>query len=130
MKKFISVRLASNLIITVLIIALGMHVLILSNVLPYDFIWGGRVESRDQLLILESISISIQLVFIFIIAVKAGYIFKGRLKRTTIIGTWVMCGVMILNTLGNLASTSSVETIFMTPLTILMAILAFRLAID
>lgn len=107
-----------------------MHVLILSNVLPYDFIWGGRVESRDQLLILESISISIQLVFIFIIAVKAGYIFKGRLKRTTIIGTWVMCGVMILNTLGNLASTSSVETIFMTPLTILMAILAFRLAID
>lgn len=130
MKKFISVRLASNIIITIFTFALGMHILILSNVLPHDFVWGGRVTSKIDLLILEFISIVMQLLFIFIIAVKAGYIFKGRFKRTAIIGTWTLFGVMILNTIGNLASISSLETIVMTPLTIFLALLAFRLAIE
>ncbi len=130
MKKFISVKLASNIIITIFTIALGMHVLILLNILPHDFVWGGRVTSKSNLLVLETISIVLQLLFIFIIAVKAGYILKGRFKRTVIIGTWTIFGVMLLNTIGNLASFSSLETIVMTPLTIFLALLAFRLAIE
>ena len=42
MKNLISIRLASNIIITINTIALLMHVLILLNILPHDFVWGGR----------------------------------------------------------------------------------------
>jgi hypothetical protein len=75
-------------------------------------------------------SIFIQILFIFIIALKAGYILPGKLKRTATIGIWVIFVFMIMNTIGNLASSSGLETLIMTPLTILLAILTFRLAIE
>ena len=130
MKNLISIRLASNIIITINTIALLMHVLILLNILPYDFVWGGRLKSEGDLIIFESISIVLQTLFISIITVKAGYVFKGKFKRTVNVGTWVMFGLMVLNTIGNLASNSGLETMVMTPLTIVLALLVFRLAIE
>lgn len=130
MKKIISIRLASNIIITINTIALLMHVLILLKIMPYDFVWGGRIKSEADFILLESISIVVQMLFIFIIAVKAGYVFKGRFKRAINISTWLMVGLMVLNTIGNLLSNSGLETMVMTPLTSLLALLAFRLAIE
>ena len=104
MKKLISIRLASNIIITINTIALLMHVLILLRIMPYDFVWGGRLKSETDLIIFESISIVVQTVFISIIAVKAGYVLKGKFKRTVNIGTWIMFGLMVLNTIGNVFS--------------------------
>ena len=130
MKKLISIRLASNIIITINTIALLMHVLILLRIMPYDFVWGGRLKSETDLIIFESISIVVQTVFISIIAVKAGYVLKGKFKRTVNIGTWVMFGLMVLNTIGNVVSISGLETMVMTPLTSVLALLIFRLAIE
>jgi hypothetical protein len=130
MKKLISIRLASNIIITINSIALFMHLLILLKIMPYDFVWGGRLKSEADLIIFESISIVVQLLFITIVAVKAGYVFKGKFKKTVNVGTWVMFGLMVLNTIGNLASVSGLETMVMTPITCLLALLVFRLAIE
>lgn len=130
MKKLISVRLASNIIITINTLALLMHVLILLKIVPHDFVWGGRLKSEADLIIFEIISIVVQILFISIIAVKTGYVFKGKFKRTVNVGTWVMFGLMALNTIGNLASSSALETLVMTPLTSLLALLVFRLAIE
>ena len=130
MKKLISIRLASNIIITINTIALLMHVLILLRIMPYDFVWGGRLKSETDLIIFESISIVVQTVFISIIAVKAGYVLKGKFKRTVNIGTWIMFGLMVLNTIGNVVSISGLETMVMTPLTSVLALLIFRLAIE
>ncbi|WP_342429593.1 hypothetical protein [Neobacillus sp. FSL H8-0543] len=129
MKKLISVKLTSNIIITINTLAILMHVLVLLKILPHDFVWGGRLKSED-LIMFESISIIVQLLFISIIAVKAGYVFKGRFKRTVNFCLWVLFGLMLLNTLGNLASSSGLETIVMTPLTLVLAFLVFRLAIE
>jgi hypothetical protein len=130
MKKFISKKLAGIVFITISTIALFMHVLILLNVLPHDFVWGGRLKSEENLILLESLSIIVQIIFISLIAVKAGYLFKGRFKRTANVGTWVIFSIMLLNTIGNLASNSALETMVMTPVTIVLALLAFRLAIE
>ncbi|MEH7444169.1 hypothetical protein V7201_17795 [Bacillus sp. JJ1122] len=130
MKKLISVSLASKIIITINSIAVLMHVLILFRILPQDFVWGGRLKSEEDLILFESISIVLQTLFIFIIAAKAGYVFRGRFNKTVNVGTWVLFGVMVLNTIGNFASNSGFETMVMTPLTILLALLVFRLAIE
>ena len=53
---------------------------ILLKIVPYDFEWGGRLKSETDLIIFESISIVVQTLFISIITVRAGYIFKGNLK--------------------------------------------------
>ncbi|OAS89499.1 MULTISPECIES: hypothetical protein [Metabacillus] len=130
MKKLISIRLASIIIITINTIALFMHLLILLKVVPYDFVWGGRLKNEVDLIIFESISIVVQLLFMTIVAVKAGYVFNGKFKKTVNVGTWVMFGLMALNTMGNLASASVLEKMVMTPITCLLALLLFRLAIE
>jgi hypothetical protein len=107
-----------------------MHILILLKIVPFDFVWGGRLKSETDLIIFESISIVVQILFISIVAVKAGYLFKGKFKKTVYVGTWVMFGLMVLNTIGNLVSISSLETMVMTPITCLLALLIFRLAIE
>lgn len=130
MKKLISIRLASNIIIAINAIAILMHVLILLKIVPYDFVWGGRLKSEADVIIFESISLVVQILFILIIAVKAGYVFKGKFKRTLNVSIWVMFGLIVLNTIGNLASNSGLETMVMTPLTSVLALLVFRLAIE
>jgi hypothetical protein len=130
MKKFISIRWASNIIITIITMALFMHVLILLKILPHTFVWGGQIKRESDLMIFESISIFVQILFILVITIKAEYAFKGKFKRIVNVGTWVMFGLMVLNTLGNLASDSRLETMVMTPITTLLALLVFRLAIE
>jgi hypothetical protein len=130
MKKLISMRMASHISLTINTMALLMHVLILLTILPYDFVWGGRLKRQEDAIIFEMVSILIQIVFISIIAVKSGYLLKGKFKRTSNIGIWVIFGVMILNSIGNVVSHSFLETVVMTPVTILLALLVFRLAIE
>lgn len=130
MKKLISIRLASNIIITINLLAILMHILILLKILPYDFVWGGRLKSESDMVIFESLSIVVQIIFILMIAIKAGYVFKGKFKRTVNISIWVLFGLMVLNTLGNLVSNSGLETIVMTPLTSILALLLLRLGIE
>lgn len=130
MKKLISIRLASNIIITINLLAILMHILILLKILPYNFVWGGRLKSESDMVIFESLSIVVQIIFILMIAVKAGYVFKGKFKRTVNVGIWVLFSLMVLNTLGNLVSNSGLETIVMTPITSVLALLLFRLGIE
>ncbi len=130
MKQIISVRLASNIIIAINTIALLMHILILLKIMPHHFTWGGQLKSERDVIIFESISIVIQILFIIIIAAKAGYIFKGKFQRTVNVSIWILFGIMVLNTIGNLVSISSLETIVMTPITSVLALLVFRLAIE
>lgn len=130
MKKLISIRLVSNIIITINLLAILMHILILLKILPYNFVWGGRLKSESDMVIFESLSIVVQIIFILMIAVKAGYVFKGKLKRTVNVGIWVLFGLLVLNTLGNLVSNSGLETIIMTPITSVLALLLFRLGIE
>lgn len=130
MKKFISFKLASTSILLICTLALFMHILILFQVIPYHFVWGGRLNSLTELYIFESISITVQLLFLFVIAVKAGYIFKGQFNRVVNIGVWAMFVLMILNTIGNLASSTFMETIIMTPITASLALFLFRIGIE
>ncbi|MCM3600959.1 hypothetical protein M3175_09465 [Robertmurraya korlensis] len=130
MKKIISFKLASTSIITICTLALFMHILILFQVIPYHFVWGGRLNSSTDLYIFETISITVQILFLLVILIKAGYMFKGKFKRVVNIGIWTMFVLMILNTIGNLASSSLFETIIMTPITALLSLFLFRIGME
>lgn len=130
MKKTISVQLTSNLLILINTLMLLVHIMIVLKILPYTFIWGGQIKNDSDLIKMESISILIQILFIFIIALKAGFILKGKFKKTASMGVWMIFAYMLLNTVGNLASRSGMETMIMTPITILLALLLFRLGIE
>jgi hypothetical protein len=103
----------------------------LAGVLPSSIVWGGAVQgSAEKLFVMEGISLVISLGFALLIAAKVGYIQAGKGNKFIDIGVWVFFAYMLLNTLGNLASSVSTENWLFAPITIVLAFLSFRLAIE
>lgn len=107
------------------------HILVLLKVIPADLIWGGMIQGgQANLLTLEVIALVVTLLFMLIIAAKIGYVQAGRFSGVVDIGVWLIFAFLLLNTLGNLASGISFENMVFAPITIILALCAFRLAIE
>lgn len=130
MKKFLSARLSGKILISLLIILLFFHVLVIVKAIPYEIVWGGQVNDPSSMFIYEGISIFITIIFILIISMKIGYINPGKFLRIVNIGLWCVFVYFLFNTIGNLTTSVILEKLIFTPVTIIMAILAFRLAIE
>ena len=131
MKRLISVKLAGNILLAALGLLFIFHILVLLGVLPPDIVWGGQIQGvQSNLMLLEGIALAVTLLFVLIVAAKTGYLQAGRLQPVVNIGVWLIFIFLLLNTLGNLASGVSFESLFAAPLTIILALCALRLAIE
>jgi hypothetical protein len=72
----------------------------------------------------------ITVLFSHVIMLKMGYIKAEKLRKVANIGIWVMFIFFILNTIANLTSGVTVENLTFAPITILLALLTLRLAIE
>ena len=131
MKKLISARLASNVLLIAMAMLMVFHVLVLIGVVPAAAIWGGQVEAgTGGLIVMEVIAMGVTLVFATIIAAGTGYLKAGRLRIVVKIGVWLIFAFLLLNTLGNLASGVAADGLIFSPITLILAFFAFRLAIE
>ncbi|MBE0639732.1 MAG: hypothetical protein IH598_14535, partial [Bacteroidales bacterium] len=48
------------------------HVLIVLRLIPYSFIWGGRLKSDRQMYVFEAFSISLNAAFLILMMTLAG----------------------------------------------------------
>ena len=129
MKKVISEKVALYGVLVILSLITVFHVLILIGVIPFDIVWGGRLTSREEMLRMESVSLLLNLLMLGIVARRAGWLKWGPGPRIIRILFWVMAGLFALNTLGNLASTRDLERAIFTPLTLLLVVFCWRLAL-
>ncbi|MFZ4827301.1 MAG: hypothetical protein ACOYLB_08090 [Phototrophicaceae bacterium] len=113
----------------VTLIALVYHALILSGVVPYKYAWGGRLQSAEQMIQFESVSIALLLIFSAIVFAHWKLAEKVVVKRITTVLLYVLSVVFLLNTVGNLLAVSLLEAILFTPLTFLSALFLLRLAL-
>jgi hypothetical protein len=131
MRKFISFTLAGNLLVIIMLLLLVFHILILLKVVPSDIVWGGQVsDPSSDMIILEIIALLVTLIFLFILAEKMEYIRFIKNKKVINTGIWIIFIYMIFNTIGNLTSAISVENLIFSPIAVIVAILALRLAIE
>jgi hypothetical protein len=130
-KKLISAKFAGNLLLVALGLLSIFHILVLLKVIPADIVWGGQVQGVPSNLIrLETIALFVTLLFMLIIAAKIGYLQAGKLSGAVNIGVWLIFAYLLLNTLGNVASGISFEKLLFAPITIFLALCAFKLAIE
>lgn len=130
MKKLIRVKSAGIVLLAIFGALITFHLLVLFQLLPPNIVWGGRIGgSSPSLFYLELFSLLLTIIFSLVIAAKIGYI---RTKSTKIINVllWIIFAYLVLNTLGNLASSSLLEKLVFTPITIVAAVLVLRLAIE
>lgn len=128
MKKLFTERTAIYCLLCILSTIIVFHLLVLVGVIPFQIVWGGRLTNRVQMVRFESVSIVINLVMLAVVAIRAGLL-KLRIKPSIITAAlWVMCVLFLLNTIGNLLSTNTFEKVVFTPLTLLLSLCCFRLA--
>lgn len=130
MKSIITERLAINGLLLFLSLFVLLHLLILFSIIPFEMVWGGRIKNHDEMVRLELVSIVANLLMLAIVAVRAGLL-RIRLSNTFMrVVFWLMSGLFLLNTVGNILSTNDFERFVFTPVTIILTMLCLRLAIS
>ena len=126
----IDIKLAASMMMAFLSCVVVFHLLVLSGVVPYDLVWGGRLENATQMYVFETVSITINLAIIVVVGIKGGYIKPFLPSNVVTFLLWVLAILFALNTVGNLFAESKVEMILFTPLTLISAVLFYRMAIE
>ena len=129
MSKIISTQTAGNILLVLFGLLAAFHILILFNLLPADIVWGGQAASSSNPRALLTVSLIFNVLFALVVAARMGYIETGGLSKVINVLLWVIFAYLLLNTAGNLASSSSLEKLLFTPITIVAAMLVLRLAI-
>ncbi len=130
MIKRINFTLAVHTMLAITVCISIFHLLVLSGMVPYDIVWGGRLKNETQMYRFEIVSLSINLLLLAVTLIKAGYL-KSRISRRIINSfLWIFAVLFTLNTLGNLMSANIFETIIFTPLTLLSALCCARMVME
>jgi hypothetical protein len=125
------VKAAANLSTLLFSIFIGAQLLLAAGVLPITMFWGGRqTELTPVLRVASLVSAAALILFIYIIRYRAGLAGSPPIPRWIRAGAWVVTGYMVLNMVGNFASTSSVERMLFGPLTLLLAIACLIVALS
>ncbi len=129
MTNLVSTKLAGHSLIALFIGVLIFHSLIITGVIPFGIVWGGRLANETEMIRFEAVSLVINLLMLLVVVAKMEY---GKIKlprRLVTIALWAMVILFSLNTVGNLFSKSEWEMIVFTPITFLSALFSLRLAL-
>ena len=129
MKKIITPSFAANGILVITSASLIFHFLIIFGVIPFENTWGGRLENREQMLVFESISIIVTLLVMIAVAIRIGYLIWNVKPNFLKVFFWILMLVFAINTVGNLFADNAFEKFFATPITLILAVFCWRLAI-
>ena len=121
-------RAAEYFLVLLFTLLLVFHVLIITSIIPYDIVWGSRLSSSQEMIVFELISLALNVFFLSVILMHAQIIRPILSTKVLKILIWVMMGLFILNTLGNLVSENDFEKLAFTPVTILLSIALYIVA--
>lgn len=124
--QWFSRRLAGQIVMISFSLLLGLHLLILLGSVPFTLFWGGRADANN-IGGLTIFALGVTLFVIFVTASNLQYIppIFPRLMRGIM---WIICGYLLMNTLGNVWSPNIVEQYYFAPTTLILAICAGRVA--
>jgi hypothetical protein len=104
------------------------HVFIITEIIPFDKVWAGKLKSVEEMRQFETFSILLNLVMFTVFVIKYRLLLQEKRNRLIDVIIWGFAGLFALNTLGNLFSESIVELILGTLLTLFSAALCVIIA--
>lgn len=113
-----------TLLVTFSLISI-FHVLALLQIVPYQYLWGGRLQSVEEMYLMESISLVANGFFVF-----CSYQYLQSLNRG-LVPIWIrivfgiISLIFFINTIGNLVAITSLETLLATPITAILSVVSF-----
>jgi len=123
-------KFALTIMLILVCLVVVFHCLVLTQVIPYHIVWGGKLQNVTQMRRLEIISILINVLLLSVVSIK-GKLLKLNMPVSVInIILWLFVMLFSLNTIGNLFAKARIETIVFTPLTFISAILCYRIVTE
>ena len=108
--------------------AILFQLTVLAGLIPTEMVWGGRLETAEERTAGAVVSITVLLVAVCLVLVGMRVIGK-RVPALGRWGLWALALLFALNTVGNLFALDLRETLIFTPVTLLGAVLSWRLAL-
>ena len=87
------------------------------------------METSEELLNFELISLFLSMLCLTAVLIRSGRIKYSKLLSVSRIFLWILTALFVLNTIGNLLATSLFEKFFAV-VTVIIALLCLRLAIE
>jgi hypothetical protein len=128
--RVISFKLAIWTVILLSSFVILFHFIVLLQIIPFENVWAGKLKSVREMYVYETVSIIVNCLLILTILVKGKMINLNISIKVINSLLWIFVVLFVLNTLGNLTSKTSLETIIATPLTFIFALLCLRIVTD
>lgn len=87
---------------------LVLHFMILIKIIPYNLVWGGRLKSEKEMVRFEIFSILINSLFVIVSLTQMSLLTIDLPKNVITYSLWLMTGLFLLNTLGNVTSKNKI----------------------
>ena len=105
-----------------LALVIAFHFLIFFKIIPFNIVWGGRLQSEQEMYMFEGVSIILNLLLIWILSLKA----KNVKRKFVDLTLWAFFILFSLNTIGNLFAHTNFEKYF-SILTLIFAVLLWKI---
>lgn len=128
-RRLIPERLAINSLLLLFSLVTVFHLLVLVRIIPFEIVWGGRLKNTDEMVAFESVSLLLNVIMFSVVGLFAGLLKIKVNQKFITVAFWLMAIVFLMNTVGNVLSVNNTEKIIFTPLTFVLCVFCFRLAI-
>lgn len=132
MRRFIAFRTAANVLLALFGAAFVFQLVVLAGFIPTEMVWGGRLANAEERSVGALVSLAVLLAMMAVLLLATGRVVLGaspvRSARVGRHGMWVIVVLFALNTVGNLFALDLRETLIFTPITLVSALLAWRVA--
>lgn len=121
----ISKKTSIKLMIGLLSIVILFHLCVLLGVISYEVVWAGKLNSKEEMFVFETVSILLNFLLIITFYIKLQNIKKNVQNRVVNIIIWIFVFLFALNTIGNIFANSLIEQFLGTFLTFVSSILCW-----
>jgi len=123
------IGLAIKSILFITTVILFFHAMVIMEVIPYKYVWGGRLKSVEQMYIFQGYSVFWNVLILIVVLIRGEYIQPHMPISTTKGFSWIFFAILIINTIVNLADLDSLQSKICPAITFILAILFLRVAI-
>lgn len=130
MKNLLTAEQAGTILLVIFSLVIVFHIVALIGFVPTNMVWGGRLETREELVVFELLSLVIVMLAILVVCIRLGYIQWPRLMPVAKVAMWVIFVLFVLNTIGNALAVTDLERYGAGVVTLLLSFLSWRVAVE
>lgn len=122
------IRIIASRMLTVLFsLTMIFHVVALFQIIPYQYLWAGRLSSLEEMYVMETVSLLVNGFFLWSSIRYLQYINQGLVPIWIRLVFSFIGFIFLLNTIGNLVAFTNLETLLATPVTAFLSVISFSL---